>query len=92
MGQARSPTTNFLIDCYFIGFCKGRKNFVSTSRYAKKLRAMRHSAESRLHAMPHSAEVRLRAIPHSAEFRLRAMWHSTEFKKKVLHATPRYAT
>jgi hypothetical protein len=36
--------TDFLKDCYFNGFCKGRKNFVPTSRYAKKLRAMRHSA------------------------------------------------
>jgi hypothetical protein len=37
--------TDFLIDCYFNGLCKGRKNFVPTPRYAKKLRAMRHSAE-----------------------------------------------
>jgi hypothetical protein len=37
--------TNFLKDCYFNCFCKGRNNFVPTPRYAKKLRAMRHSAE-----------------------------------------------
>jgi hypothetical protein len=50
MGQARSPMTDFLIDCYFNGFYKGRKNFVSTPRYAKKkLRAMPHSAESIAH-------------------------------------------
>jgi hypothetical protein len=41
MRKARSPmaillTIYFLIDCYFKGFCKGRKNFVSTPRYAKK--------------------------------------------------------
>jgi hypothetical protein len=29
MGQARSPMTDFLIDCYLNGFCKGRKNFCS---------------------------------------------------------------
>jgi hypothetical protein len=44
MGQARSPMTDFLIDCYFNSFCNGRKNFVSTPRQ-KKLRAMPHSAE-----------------------------------------------
>jgi hypothetical protein len=36
LGQARSPMTDFLKDCYFNGFCKGRKNFVLTLRYAKK--------------------------------------------------------
>jgi hypothetical protein len=39
--------TDFLKDCYFNGFCKGRKNFVPTPRYMKKLPAMLHSAESR---------------------------------------------
>jgi hypothetical protein len=76
--------TDLLKDCYFNGFCKGRKNFVPTPHYAKKLRAMRQSAESRLPAMP-----------HSAESRLPAMWHSDEsifVLKKVLSATPRYAT
>jgi hypothetical protein len=68
MVQARSPMTDFFVDCYFNGVCKGRKNFVSTPRYAKKLRAMRHSAESLLRAMPHSAELRLRAMPHNTEF------------------------
>jgi hypothetical protein len=33
--------TDFLKDYYFNGFCEGRKNFVSTPRYANKLRAMR---------------------------------------------------
>jgi hypothetical protein len=28
------PMPDFFIDCYFKGFCKGRKNFVSTLRYA----------------------------------------------------------
>jgi hypothetical protein len=37
--------TDFLKDCYFNGFCKGRKNYVPTPRYAKKLRSMPHSAE-----------------------------------------------
>jgi hypothetical protein len=32
--------TDFVKDCYFNGFCKGRQNFVPTPRY------MRHSAES----------------------------------------------
>jgi hypothetical protein len=35
--------TDFLKDCYFNGFCKGRKNVVPTPRYAKKLRTMPHS-------------------------------------------------
>jgi hypothetical protein len=35
--------TDFLKDCYFNGFYKGRKNFVPTLRYANKLRAMQHS-------------------------------------------------
>jgi hypothetical protein len=56
MGQTTSSVTEFLIDCYFNGFFKGRKNFVSTPRYAKKFCAMRHSAESRLRAMRHSGE------------------------------------
>jgi hypothetical protein len=38
--------TDFLKDCYFNGFCKGRKKFVPTPRYAKKLRAMQESGES----------------------------------------------
>jgi hypothetical protein len=42
--------SDFLKDCYFNGFCKGRKNFVPT--FAKKLRAMHHSAKSGLPAMP----------------------------------------
>jgi hypothetical protein len=37
--------TDFSKDCYFNGFSKGRKNFVPTPRYAKKFRAMLHSAE-----------------------------------------------
>jgi hypothetical protein len=45
MGQARLPMIDVLIYCYFNGFGKGRKNFVSTPHYAKKLRAMPHSAE-----------------------------------------------
>jgi hypothetical protein len=45
MGLARSPMTDFFKD--FNGFCKDRKNFVPTPRYAKKLRAMWHSAELR---------------------------------------------
>jgi hypothetical protein len=85
MGQARSPMTAFLIDCYFNDFCKGRKNFVLTPRYAKKLCAM-----------PHSAEFRLRAMRHSAVFKknylkLRAMPPSVKFKSKIFLLTPRYA-
>jgi hypothetical protein len=71
MGQARSPMTDFLIDCYFDGFCKGRKNL------------FRHSAESRLRAMPYSAELQLRDMPHRVEFRLCAMQHSAELKKCI---------
>jgi hypothetical protein len=45
MGLARSPMTDFLLDCYVNGFYKGRTKFFPTPRYAKKLRAMPHSAE-----------------------------------------------
>jgi hypothetical protein len=34
MGQVRSPMADFFIDCYFKGFCKGRKNFLPTLGYA----------------------------------------------------------
>jgi hypothetical protein len=87
--------TDFLKDCYFNGFCKGRKNLVPTPRYAKKLRAMQHSA------MPHSAESRLPAMQHSAEsifiykkkfyLRLRAMQLNVKFKSKIFLSTQRYA-
>jgi hypothetical protein len=51
MGKARSPMTDFLKNCFFNDFCKGRKNFVPTSRYAKLLRAMWYSSELQLPAM-----------------------------------------
>jgi hypothetical protein len=34
--------TDFLKDCYFNGFYKGRKHFVPTPRYAKKLRVLKN--------------------------------------------------
>jgi hypothetical protein len=71
--------TEFLKDCYFNGFCKGRKTFVPTLRYAqKKLCAMRHSAVSRLRAMRHSTELRLCAMRHSVDSWLPTMRHSAE--------------
>jgi hypothetical protein len=79
--------TDFLKDCYFNGFCKGRKNFVLTPRNAKKLRAMRHSVESifvfkkKLSATPCSCNSmwnsslkfssRLLAMRHSSKLTLR---------------------
>jgi hypothetical protein len=81
MGPARLPMTDFLIDCYFNGFCKGRKNSVLTPCNAKKLHTMQHSAKLRLRAMPHSAKSRIRALPYSMEF-----------YKKVLSGSLRYAT
>jgi hypothetical protein len=37
MRQAiRSPMADFLIECYFKGFCEGRKTFVSTFRDFKR--------------------------------------------------------
>jgi hypothetical protein len=86
MGQARSPMTDFFIYCYFYGFCKGRKNFVSNPRYAKKLRAMcefqvrNFLADS---ALCGTAESRLRAMPHSGS-RDSALCRIAEV------ATPRY--
>jgi hypothetical protein len=38
LGQARSNMTDFLLDFYFNGFCKGRKNFF-------RLRGMPHNAQ-----------------------------------------------
>jgi hypothetical protein len=93
--------TDFLKDCYFNGFCKGRKNFVPTPRYqyAKKLCAMQHSGESRLRAMRHSAESQLPAMLHSAEsifvvkkkfyLRLTAMQLNVKFKSKIFLSAPR---
>jgi hypothetical protein len=67
--------TDFLKDCYFYGFCKGRKNFVLTPRYAKKFRAMRHSAKFFL----------------KFYLRLRSMPLNVKFKSKMFMSTPRYA-
>jgi hypothetical protein len=83
--------TDILKDFYFNIFCKGRKNLVSTPRYAKKLRAMRHSPYLRLLTMPHSAaELWLLAMPHSAEFPLHTTPPSLKFKSKIFLLTPRY--
>jgi hypothetical protein len=87
---ARSPMADFLRDCYFNGFSKGIKYFVSTPRYAKKLRAMRHSTELRLRAMPHSAELQLqlRAMTHRAELRLKSNFspdYESMFKTALDH-------
>jgi hypothetical protein len=65
-----------LKDCYFNGFCKGINKFVSTPRYAKKLRAM-----------PHSAEFKTKFY-----LRLRAMPLNVKFKSKTVLSTPRYTT
>jgi hypothetical protein len=70
-----SPMTDFLKVCYFDGFCKGRKNFVPIHRYAKKLRAMPHSAE-----LKKKCYLRLCAIPINVKF-----------KSKIFLSTPRYA-
>jgi hypothetical protein len=48
MRQVRLPMADFLIDCYFNGFCKG-KNFF-------RLCAMPHSTKFRLRAMPPSVK------------------------------------
>jgi hypothetical protein len=68
MGQARSPMTDFLIDCYFNHFCKGIKNFFFDS-------ALCHIAQSwswfylRLCAMPLSVKFKSKIFlptPHYA--------------------------
>jgi hypothetical protein len=71
---------DFLLDCCFNAVYEGLKFRKSTPRYANRLRAMPHSAESQLPAMPHSAESRLPAMPQSAEL------------KKNLLPIPGYAT
>jgi hypothetical protein len=81
---------DFLKDCYFNSFCKGRKNFVPTPRYAKKIRAMPHSAESRLSAMQHSAES-IFVYKKKFYLRLRAMQLNVKFKSKIFLSTPPYA-
>jgi hypothetical protein len=60
---------------YFNGFCKGRKNFVPTPLYAKKLRAM-----------PLGAELKKKFY-----LRFRAMPLNVKFKSKIFLSTPRYA-
>jgi hypothetical protein len=52
--------TDFFKDYYFNGFFKSRMNFVPTPSYAKKLRAMRHSAQFYL---------RLRAMAFNVKFK-----------------------
>jgi hypothetical protein len=47
----------FLLDCYFKECYKGRKFGVSTLRYAKRLRAMLHSAES-THIRKYTREIK----------------------------------
>jgi hypothetical protein len=86
MRQLRSPMADFLIDCYFNGFCKGRKNFFLTPRYAKQPCAMLHSAELRLRAMRHSAEFKKQFY-----LRLRAMPPSAKVKSKIFLPTLHYA-
>jgi hypothetical protein len=61
MRQVRLPMADFFIDCYFNGFCKGRKNFFL-------LHDMQHSLELQLRAMTHSTELRLFVMLHSAQF------------------------
>jgi hypothetical protein len=99
MGQARSPMADFLIDCYFNGFCKGRYNFVSTPCDAKKLH------DSKLCHITQSCDSGLCRIllssdskQHSTEIfknmfylRLRAMPLSVNFKSIIFLLTPRYA-
>jgi hypothetical protein len=71
--------TDFLKGCYFNGFCKGRKNFVPTPRYAQKLFAMRHSAES------------IFVFKKKFNLRLHAMQLNVKFKSKIFLSTPRHA-
>jgi hypothetical protein len=71
--------TDFLKDCYFNGFCKGRKNFVRTPRYAQKLHTMRHSADS------------IFVFKKKFYLRLRAMQINVNFKSKIFLSTTRYA-
>jgi hypothetical protein len=47
---------DFLLDCCFNAVYEGLKFRKSTPRYANRLLAMSHSAESRIHAMRHSSE------------------------------------
>jgi hypothetical protein len=61
MGQARSPMTDFWIDCYFT-------DSVKAERILFRLRAMPHSAELRLCSLTHSAE--LLAISSSNRIKL----------------------
>jgi hypothetical protein len=80
MGQARSPMPDFLVKCHFNVFCKGRNNFVLTPRYAKKLRTMRHSTESRLCAMP-----------PSEKFKSKICFPTPPYAAQQGVATPHYA-
>jgi hypothetical protein len=97
-GQTRSAMTHFLINCYFNGFCKGRKEFVSTLRYAKKLHTMRHSANtnSALCRIAPSSDSALCCIGQSYFFKCvicdsalcQLVWNSSQ---NVLLSTQHYA-
>jgi hypothetical protein len=77
--------TDFLKDCYFNGFRKGRKNFVPTPRYAKKIRAM-----PRLPPPCGIARSRF-SVFKKFYLRLRAMQLNVKFKSKFFLSTRRYA-
>jgi hypothetical protein len=74
--------TDFFKDCYSNGFCKGRKNFVSTPLYARKLSAMPHSAEFYL---------RLRAMPLNVKYKSQIFLLTPRYAAKRRVANPRYA-
>jgi hypothetical protein len=94
MRQVRSHMADFLIDCHFNSFCKGRKTFFSPiSCYAKKLCysalcSIAKSSDSALCGIVWSLKIFLptpryaaqRGVDmwHCGESRLRAMWHNAE--------------
>jgi hypothetical protein len=86
MRQARSPMAEFFINCYFndLSFVRTERIFFLTLSYAKKLNAMRHSAELKkssffcnstlYHLVWNSSQkfsCQLRAMRHIGELTLR---------------------
>jgi hypothetical protein len=81
---------SFLLDCCFNSGYEGQKFRESTPRYANRLCAMMHSAESQFRAMKHRAESIWQnfdtdsALCSTAQSQLCAMKHSAESQLRAM--------
>jgi hypothetical protein len=60
------------------------ERILPTPSFAKKIRTMWHSAESRLPTMPHSAEFKKKVLSAT-------LCYDVKFKSEIFLSTPRYA-